>query len=90
MGNIDTVGFAGEPVQFAGSSSYLPEITPSEFHWFVNENKVSDKVNMTYVFDRSGEYEIKLVIKGMDSKNEEEKEYCSSVILVIIERKENN
>ena len=90
MANIDTVGFAGEPIQFDGSSSYLPEITPSEFHWFVNENKVSDKVNMTYVFDRSGEYEIKLVIKGMDSKNEEEKEYCSSVILVIIERKENN
>lgn len=90
MLNVDTAGYVGEPVQFDGSSSYLPEITPSEYHWFVNENMVSDKGSMTYVFDKPGEYEIMLVIKGMDLKNEEKKEYCSSVNLVILERKENN
>ncbi len=88
--DVDSTGIAGEPIHFDGFSSYLPEITPSEYHWFVDENSVSNEPEMDYVFDKPGSYHLKLVIKGIGKKENEMKEYCSSVSLVIVEQMEEN
>ena len=89
VADVDSTGIAGEPISFDGFSSYLPEITQSEYHWFVDEQGVSNELEMVYVFDKPGTYQVKLVIKGMGKENEM-KEYCSSVSLVIVERMEEN
>lgn len=78
--------FMGEPVVFE-DRSYLPGFVPEDFYWDFDNGSLSREQRPGNIFDTPGTYNVRLVIKGHDDKEDLPQEFCSFKRIIVVDKK---
>lgn len=81
----DTVR-TGRKLELSGAMSYLPGMTPAEYHWDMGNGELLEGISQEYAFKRAGVYEVRLDVLSTPDANGIISNRCNSKTIVVIDR----
>ncbi|MBK8497486.1 MAG: OmpA family protein [Flavobacteriales bacterium] len=81
----DTVR-TGRKMELSGAMSYLPGMTPAEYHWEMGNGELLEGISQEYAFKRAGTYEVRLDVLSTPDAKGTISNRCNSKTIVVIDR----
>lgn len=81
----DTVR-TGRALELNASMSYLPGMTPAEYHWDMGDGSLLEGLRQEYAFKQAGVYEVRLDVLSEPDADGVISNRCNSKTIVVIDR----